>query len=68
MLQTMLRRNLPNSCWKRDFKVFTIYRHGSHLGHETCIMLISCHFHVHLEAYIHNLVENGLVVFERSEL
>ena len=64
MLQTMFCRNLPTSCWKEDFKELTIYRHDSHLCHEARIILISCHFLVHLEAYIQNLVGNGLVVFD----
>ena len=40
---------------------FTIYGHGSHLGHVTSIMFINFH------AYMQNLVENGHVNSEKSK-
>ena len=45
MLHTKFCRNRPVGSLKEDpgkkiFKVFTIYVHGSHLGHVTSIMLI----------------------------
>ena len=48
-------------------KVFTIYGHGSHLGHVTCKMLMNFYKLVP-KAYIQNLVENGQVVSEKSKL
>ena len=46
--------------------VYTIYGHGSHLGHVTSIMLMNFHFLVP-KTYIKNLVENGQVVSEKSK-
>ena len=47
MLHTKFRENLPASSGEEDFsRVFTIYRHGSHLGHVTLIMLTNFHFPV----------------------
>ena len=42
----------------------TIYGHGGHLGHVTSIMFINFHFLVP-EAFIQNLVQNGIVVAEK---
>ena len=63
MLHKKFHQNEPSGYWKEDFKSdFTIYRHGSHLGHVTSIILI-----LYLQAYIH-LAENGRVVTEKSKL
>ena len=44
MLHTKLYQNWPSGSWKVDFySVFTIYGHGSHLGHVTCKMLMIFH-------------------------
>ena len=45
MLNTKFRENRPASSGKEGFlRVFTIYRHGGHLGHVTRIMLTNFHF------------------------
>ena len=45
MLHTKFHGNPPAGSGKEDFvTVFTIYGRGSHLGHETSIMLINFHF------------------------
>ena len=45
MLHTKFRENRPAGSGVEDFlRVFTIYGHGSHLGHVTSIMLINFHF------------------------
>ena len=45
MLHTKFHRNRPTGSWKQDFlSIYTIYGHGSHLGHVTSIMLINFHF------------------------
>ena len=50
---------------KKIFEVFfSIYWHGSHLGHVTRIMLTNFHF-LDLKAFIQNLVQNGPVVSEK---
>ena len=65
MLHTKFRRNWPTSSWKEDFlKCFTIYGHGSHLGHVNSIVLMYFRFIV---PYLQNLVENGPVVSEKSK-
>ena len=41
MLLTKFHQNQSSVSWKEDFKsVFTIYGHGSNLGHVTSIMLM----------------------------
>ena len=68
MLHTKFRRNRPAGSGKEDFRrVFTIYGHGSHLGHVTSIMS-SCHqifISLYLKAFIQNLVQIGTVVSEK---
>ena len=45
MLHTKFRGNRPAGSRVEDFlRVYTIYGHGSHLGHVTSIMLIIFHF------------------------
>ena len=45
MLNTKFRENRPAGSGKEHFlRVFTIYRHGGHLGHVTRIMLTNFHF------------------------
>ena len=46
MLHTKFRGNRPAGSKEDCLRVFTIYGHGSHLGHVTSIMLINFHFHV----------------------
>ena len=46
--------------------VFTIYGHGSHLGHVTRILLKKI-ISMYPKAYIQNLVKNGPVVSEKSK-
>ena len=67
MLRTKLHRNRPTGSWKQAcLGIYTIYGHGSHLGHVTSIMLINFPFLVP-QNLIQNLVENGQVVFEKSK-
>ena len=49
---------------KTIFKVFTIYRHGGHLGHVTSITLKKI-ISLYLKAFIQNLVQNGTIVSEK---
>ena len=66
MLNTEFRENWPAGSGEEDFlRVFTIYGHGSHLGHVTRIMLTNFHFLVYLKAFIQNLVQNGPVVSKK---
>ena len=45
MLHTKFRGNRPAGSGEEDFKkVFTIYGHGSHLGHFTSITSSNFHF------------------------
>ena len=45
MLQTKFGENPPAGSGEEDFgRVFTIYGHGSHLGHVTTIMSSDLHF------------------------
>ena len=45
MLHTKFRKNRPASSGEEDFLgVFTIYGHGSHLGHVTSIISSDFHF------------------------
>ena len=45
MLHTKFHGNRSTGSREEDFwRVFTIYGHGSHLGHVTSIMSINCHF------------------------
>ena len=45
MLHTKFRKNRPAGSGEEDFgRVFTIYGHGSHLGHVTSIMSPDFHF------------------------
>ena len=45
MLHTKFRENRPTGSGEEDFsRVFTIYGHGSHLGHVTSIMSSDFHF------------------------
>ena len=46
---------------KKIFKCFTIYGHGSHLGHVTSIML-------YLQANIKNLAENDPGILRKASL
>ena len=51
MLHTKFRGNRPAGSGEKDFwRVFTIYGHGSHLGHVTSIMSSDFHFLV-LESF-----------------
>ena len=51
MLHTNFRGNRPAGSGEEDFKrVFTIYGHGSHLGHVTSILSSDFHFLV-LESF-----------------
>ena len=48
MLHTMFRLNWSSVSVKEDYLgAITIYGHGDHLGHVTCIMMINFHFLVH---------------------
>ena len=71
MLHKKFHQNQPSGSWKEDFQsVFTIYGHGSHLGHVSSIMLMNFHFlkiKMYLQAYIQNLAENGPVVTEKRK-
>ena len=66
-LHTKFHRNRPTGSWKQDFflNIYTIYGHGSHLGHVTSI-IINFHFLVP-QNYIHNLAENDPVVPEKCK-
>ena len=45
MLHTKFRGNRPAGSGEKDlWRVFTIYGHGSHLGHVTSIMSSDFHF------------------------
>ena len=45
MLHTKFLGNWPAGSGEEDFlRVFTIYGHGSHIGHVTSIMLTNFHF------------------------
>ena len=45
MLHTKFHQNQPSGSWKEDLSsVFTIYGHGSHLGHGTSILLMNFNF------------------------
>ena len=67
MLHTKFHRNRTNGSLKQDFlSIYTIYGHGSHLGHVTSIMLINFSFPCTKNS-IQNLVENGPVVSEKSK-
>ena len=64
MLHTKFHRNRPTGSWKQDFlSIYTIYGHGSHLGHVTSIMLIF--ISLYPKNSIQNLVENDPVVSEK---
>ena len=56
MQYTKLRRSRSIGSRGVFFKGFTIYGHGSHLGHVTSISLIIFHF-LYLKAQIQNLVK-----------
>ena len=49
---------------KKILRVFTIYGHGSHLGHVTSIVSTDFHFLV-AESFHENLVQIGKVVSEK---
>ena len=44
MLHTKFHENRPAGSGEDFLKVFTIYGHGSHLGHVTRIMFTNFHF------------------------
>ena len=44
LLHTKFRENRPNRSGEDFLRVFTIYGHGSHLGHVTKIRLTNFHF------------------------
>ena len=50
MLHTKFRGNRPASSGEDFCRVFTIYGHGSHLGHVTSIMSSDFHYNV-LESF-----------------
>ena len=53
---------------KKIFKVLLPYnRHGSHIVHVTCKMLLNF-INLYLQAYIQHLVENGPVVSNKRKL
>ena len=54
MLHTKFRGNRPASFGEDFCRVFTIYGHGSHLGHVTSIMSSDFHYHV-LESFHTNV-------------
>ena len=58
MLYTKFRRNRPTGFGEDFLKAFTIYGHGSHLGHVTSIILIKFSFHC---------TQNGPVVSEKNK-
>ena len=41
MLHTKFRENRSTGSGEDDFKVFTIYGHGGHLGHVTCTIYVN---------------------------
>ena len=47
MLHTIFRLNWSTGSVKDYVGAITIYGHGDHLGHVTCIMMINFHFLVH---------------------
>ena len=58
MLHTKFRGNRPAGSGEEDFEgFFTIYGHGSHLGHATSIILEKI-ISMYTKAYIQNLVKN----------
>ena len=54
MLHTKFRGNRPTSSGEDFCRVFTIYGHGSHLGHVTSIMSSDFHYNV-LESFHTNV-------------
>ena len=67
MLHTMFRRNGPTGSWKDFQRVFTIYGHGSHLGHVTYIILINFRFLIPKRLYL-KFDKNAQVVSEKSKI
>ena len=68
MLHTkFLRNRYTGSLERYCFSIYTIYGHGSHLGQVTSMVLINIHSLVPKKKYMHNLVENDLVVFEKNK-
>ena len=45
---------------------FTIYGRGGHLGHVTSI-IVMIFISLYLKAYIQNLIEKGVMVFEKKD-
>ena len=65
-LHTKFHQIQPSGSWKEDFlKCFTVYEHGTRLGHVTSIILMNF-ISLYLQAYIQNLAEDGLVVTEKQ--
>ena len=67
MLHTKFHGNRPAGSGEDVCRVFTIYRHGGHLGHVTITILTTFHFTIP-ESLHKNLVQNGLVVSEKSKI
>ena len=44
MLHTKFHQNRPSVPGKKILKCFTIYGHGSHLGHLICKILMNFHY------------------------
>ena len=58
MLHIKFRGNLSTGSGEEDFfKVFTIYGHGSHLGHVTSIPIKEIFISSYLKAYTQNLIK-----------
>ena len=59
--------NQPSGSWNEDFQsVFTIYGHGSYLGHVTSIILINFPFLGHIFINSISFRSQAAIVFEKS--
>ena len=68
MLHTMFQGHWSFGSGEEDFfKVFTIYGHGSHVGHVTQLICINFHFLFSLKLSYTFLVQNCPTVFEENK-
>ena len=68
MLHTIFQGHPFIGSGEEDFlKVFTIYRHGRHLGHVTLLICINFHSHVPISFHT-KLVLNDSLVSEKKKI
>ena len=67
MLHTMFQGHQSISSREEDFLIFSIYGHGSHLGHVTQLIYTNFHYHSPISFHM-NFGSNHPTVSEKKQV